>query len=330
MRQSEKFLTAKIACAIVAHFLFCSVAAGANAADLISEKVDQIFDRLERGENPEGIFEISFSGLAPGEGRVAWIEPKLWIPSAKEKDLAGYVGSLAYGRFDAPFHRAFLAMTSYADAPRYIPGILSTKVLERKRLGKEEEVVIVERARELPAALRAFSGYDSRYRLRYDIRFKEGAWVLIRIRLHAGGKRRWEGRPLTKEIEAVEFMKCLEGDRLAYLSFGFALPNVGFLPIQKTSGQKVPGLLNSVTLGVADKIASRLDIGGQLFLAIADSILDGTYQTMFSLMQVTTDSRWNSKWVHQLNLQETREVFRENEAGLEAARKKGWIAYPPR
>ncbi len=71
-----------------------------------------------------------------------------------------------------------------------------------------------------------------------------------------------------------------------------------------------------------------LDVKSQLYRVVTESILEGTYQNMTALMQVTTDPRWKDKWTHQLTKEDTEHILKENKSFLESAKKNHWIVYP--
>ncbi len=289
--------------------------------------VDQVLARLEAGEEPQKIFTSLHADIPRNEARAAWINPREWIGA---DGVNGYVGTLVYAYIEAPFHKISQIIKAYTDAPKYIPGVIETNIISRKREAANQESVLVERKREIPVALRALKPASNRYYLQYELKWKEDSWLGIRVHLANHGRKKSKGA-LMKVIEAVEYIRKLDDRTVFYVSFGFALPDTGFIPVEKAEKQDNQNgankLIKSVTFGFSDKIAATLDVGSRLYDSITQSILDGTYQTASSLIQVTTDQRWKNKWPHQMSAKDTEELFKENKALLEHAKKNNWIEY---
>ncbi len=307
-------------------FPVTATALEAKESKVVSDVIDQIHDQIQKGENPEKLFSLPITGTADNEPHIGWLDPHKWVPAGNEEKISHYIGSVGFVKLKAPYFRVYHAAISYVDEPKFIPGILSTKVLNRVSQEKGKERVLLEREREMPLALRALMIKSSRYQISNEMTSKKNDWLLIRIKLAHSEKRE---KRLMKVIEALEYYKNLGGGKTLYLTAGFALPNTGFLSVQKA--EKPPKLLKpfgTAALDVLDKVVSKLDVRNQIYRTITESILDGTYQNMIAITQLTTDPRWKDKWAHQLTKEESGQIVKENKSFLETAKKNGWVVYP--
>ena len=298
----------------------------AHEASLVSARVDQVCSQLQNGESPEKIFSISLANLPDNEVHAKWLDPREWVPDANQREIARYVGSLAFARLNAPFFRVYRAAVSFPDEPKFIPGISSTKVLERTKQGNDKEIVLLERERGIPLALRAILTKDSHYRILDTIASKKDSWLLVRVKLDPSQHQR---KGLMKVIEAFEFYKKLQDDRVLMVTGGFALPNTGVLPAKNGDSEpkKLLKPLSTVTMGVLDKVVSTLDVRSQIYKLVSQAVLEGTYENVAALTQITTDPRWKDKWAYQLTPEDSKQIFDENKAVLEKAKKNRWIVY---
>lgn len=287
----------------------------------VSKAIDRIAERLSKGEALDQVFSIPISKTPLGEVRVQWLDPAKLIEGSNPKEAARYIGSVGFVRFKADFFRVSHTISAYSDESKFLPGVVSTKVISRVKSGSKE-IVRLMREREMPLALRAMMMKTSSYHATNEIKMKEGEWTLIRIKLSSDEKQ----SKLLRALEAVEYVKKMKNGELWYVTMGFALPNTGFLNLQKSQESKKSAL----PMGkVFEKVASKLDVRNQLFDVMTKSILDGVYQNLTSVTQVTTDPRWNNKWARDLTTAETEQLLKENKASLEKAKKNDWIKYPP-
>lgn len=315
-------------------FLFCSTNLkplfSANVDELVSKSVDQMCEQLIKIQEPEPLFHIQAQNLSQNLVYAKWLEPSDFVTGASKDELKGLNGSLAYARVKAPFFRVAQTIITHEGEPKFIPGIKSTKVLTRKRESNSSEYILIERDREVPVALKPFILSGSKYKIENMIRKKENAWILVRVKLAHVGKN--EQKTMMKAIEGFEFAKDMGNGEVLLISGGFALPNLGFLKIEKEKNEngkqvsfKAP--INKATFGFLDKVTEKLDVKSQVYKLIADSIVEGTFQSVAAVTQVTTDERWKSKWAYQLTKDETRALLKDNREIFERAKKNNQITY---
>ncbi|MBI4388443.1 MAG: hypothetical protein HY582_05315 [Candidatus Omnitrophica bacterium] len=250
----------------------------------VSEWVNQMASKLIEGEAPDKLFSIYFQDIPVNEARSLFLDPHQWIQGVDEKEIGRYIGSLAFARIKAPFFRVANAVIAYEAEAKFIPGIVSSKVVERKRESSESEFVLIEREREIPVALKALIAQDGRYQIENRIQKKEGEWLLVHLRL--SDSDRVSGKCLMKVIEGFEYVKNLGAGEALYLSGGFALPNTGFLKVGKKNGdEKKRNGFGGIALGVLDKVAQKLDVGSHVYRITTQAVLEGAYQDAAAVIQ---------------------------------------------
>ncbi len=300
------------------------VASESNTTNAVHKRVNEIVSLLQKENNPEAVFSVSLNGIPDNEVHAKPLDPGKWIPQGEKAELNRYVGALAFVRISAPFFKVSRSAISYSDESKFTPGILSTKIVDHKRLSNENEVLILERERDLPLTLRPFFPTGSRYRLSNTLISKTDSWLSARIALISSLHH---SRNLLKSLEGFEFyQKLSDGKTLVFMGV-FALPNTGALASKKDFSVKIPNPLSKVTLGVLDKVVSTLDVRDKLYSEVSKAVVDGAYQNAVGLTQITTDPRWKSKWTYQLTGEESKQILTENKAILEKAKKNKWIEY---
>lgn len=290
-----------------------------------SKLVDRFSRELETGKDPETIFSISIPKALENEVRVIWLDPIQWLPSDNQNETRKYIGFLAYSRIKAPFDRVFHTVTAFRDEPKFTPGVISTDVLEWKRVSETKSSVTLIRRRKLPLFLAGMK--DARYQIQGNITSGPG-WTVIRAKLvHPSGKKLTGG--LLEVMEGFEYIKSTGAGETIYVAGAFAMPDTGIVPIRRSAASEKSEKPRLVPLSLGlDKIKETLDVGGQLYEKIVGSVLDGAFETTAALVQVTTDGRWNQKRVYQLTKNESETILHENGLLLKKAKKNRWIAYP--
>jgi len=267
----------------------------------ISRLVDRICNRLESGESPEHLFQVSPDQIPLNQVRAKWLKPSQWIPKGNQQEINQYVGSLVYARLQTSFSKAAQAVVAYDSETKFIPGIVESKILERRQISKDREFILLERKRDLPLAVKALIINDGRYQIENRIETKENSWLLIRVRLkrHPSGEKLVRG--LMKVIEGFEYVRDVGNGQVLYMSGGFALPNTGFLRIKKTEEIAKPlNPLNKATFGIFGKV-----VGGVIIVLVAWLVVDMTMKSFFNKSELAQKfGGWNEIKCDNLNTQD--------------------------
>ena len=305
-------------------FIFQVDVLAADTQNVVANHVDDICARLQSGESPESLFSISLENLPDNEVHAKLLDPVKRIPNGNREKLGSYIGTLAFARAVAPFFKIAHTATAYRDESKFIPGILSTKILQQNRSSKGEEIILLEREREIPLALRAILRGASRYLLKNKVTLKEDSWLLVRTQVSVSEN---QGKGFLKTLEAFEYYKKLPDGKTMILMAGMALPAASFLSKKASVSEKVPKPLSKATFGVLNKVVSAMDVRDRLHFELSKAAVEGLYQEAVSLIQVTTDPRWSSRWVYQLTGEDSKEILDGNKSILEKAKKNHWIDY---
>ncbi len=307
---------------------FISLNSFTEPASPLVKTVDQITHELVSGENPDKIFSFPISKTPDREVRVVWLDPKQWVKDTDISKITSYIGFFTFVRVDAPFFRVQQALSAYQDTSKFTPGLLETKIIERKRLTPEKSTLIINRKRQMPPLLAGLK--DADYKIRSEITIKDGKYLLTRSSLMLDGGKAG-ARDIMQEMEGFEYIQSLDDGKTLYVGGMFTLPNTGIIPIkapveEEKKDEKGNLLTNGLSF-VKSKL-EVLDVRTHFFDVISKSILEDAFQSTAGLMKATADARWRNQWVHQLTAEDSKTIFKETDAMLKQAKEKGWIKFP--
>ena len=293
-----------------------------------AETINQILKRLQSKESPDNIFSFPVSKTPDHEVRVIWLDPRKWIQKGDTQKLGRYIGLWTFVRMNAPFHRVQQTLIAYRESPKFTPGLISTDVVDWKRISPEKSIVLINRRRELPALLVGLK--DANYQAQNEIVSDNQTFLTVRSSLVLkNGKVGM--RDVMQEMEGFEYLLKISDEKTLYIGGLLTLPNTGIIPARSSGGHAQDSgrknlLLNGI--GLVKSKLEVLDVRERFFDIISTSVLEDAFKTTAAMVQVTTDPRWREKRTYQLTSEDTQAIFRENNQLFRKAKKNGWVTFP--